>query len=93
MFLTRKKTLTDLTTPPDLAAKFKKLTLAQHKLMTFQDSRTSKSSWKTCDSLRSLGLAVPIGVAGLPSHFEVPIPIHMAYCKWCSEQEESKAGA
>lgn len=90
-----------MTVPPDLAAKFKKLTLAQHRLMTFQSTDhnglITNSTKKMCERMIALGLVeklerVEARFGITITWYEVPIQIHMEYCRWCSEQEEAKEG-
>lgn len=74
----------------DLYFKFKKLTLAQHRLMAFNCASTALSRPSTGEALLKIGLVqkTTYMVRGISvTDYEVPIPIHMVYCQWCEELE------
>lgn len=77
--------------PKELHKKFAKLTPAQHRLMAFASASTAKVRRSTGESLLKLGLVRKIQRyerVKFITDYEVSVPIHMAYCQWCSEVEK-----
>lgn len=74
----------------ELIEKFEKLTPAKHRLMAFNCASTARSRPSTGEALLKIGLVrkTTYMVRGISvTDYEVPIPIHMAYCQWCEELE------
>lgn len=77
---------------------FSGLTPAQQELLTFQGwepgTRMRQPRPQTVRKLLERGLVVerPMQFMGVAiKAYDVPIPIHMAWCAWCSEQERARA--
>lgn len=76
---------------------FSGLTPAQQRVLTFQGWSMGQGKQPSKATVRKLvdrGLLVARErkfMATTVTEYDVPIPVHAAWCAWCSQQEQSRA--